>query len=150
MIIKITPDNQVIIEKFPQGTIREQNTQLRSFIGNGSTLYKYVIPRKLYSLLDGHMNSHGTVSMLMDEDGLFNDELDVNKVASWLYESDVYECPIMGNVLIVGEKHTADGYIFCDIPENIAESLKSKLEQIALDAQKNLEQTKTHKKSKSL
>lgn len=135
MIIKITTDNQVIREKFPQGTMIEQNTQLRTFIGTDCTLYEHVMPRRLYSLFDGHMNSRSTVSMLVDEDGLFNG-LDVNKVACWLYESDVHGYPILGNALIVGEKRTADGYIFCDIPENIAESLKSKLEQIALNAHK--------------
>lgn len=146
MIIKITTDNQVISEKFPQRTISEQNTQLRSFIGTDCTLYEHVMPQRLYELVGKRSNSHSTVSMLVDEESLLK-SLDINLVASWLYKSEQYGAPIAGNVLIVGEKRTADGYVFCDIPEDIAEKLKGKLEQLALVAQKSLE-PKPKKKEK--
>ena len=44
--------------------------------------------------------------MLVDEEFYFHcDETKLNKIASWLYETDRHGYPILGNALIIGEKY---------------------------------------------
>lgn len=151
MIIKITTDNKILSEAYPVGTtLGEQNIQLLRLIGDSCSLYEHVMPQRLYELIGNRSNSRSTVSMLVDDNGLYK-KLDVNMVASWLYKSEQDGSLIVGNALIVGEKRVADGFrLYCDIPEDIAEKLKCKLEQLALVAQKSLETKPKEKVSKRL
>lgn len=114
-MIKITTENQLSVIDFPEGGIREQNKTLVSHIGPKCELLEHVMPKRLYTELHASRERGNCISMLVDEDGYYH-ELDMNVVASWLYESDHHGNPILGNVLIVGEKWENDGISFCGIP----------------------------------
>lgn len=114
-MIKITTDNQISIHDFPEGSFREQNKALRDCIGPKCETIEHVMPMRLYNELRGSRERGNCVSMLVDEDGHYHD-LPVNMVASWLYESDKHGYPILGNVLIIGEKWEGTGISFCGIP----------------------------------
>lgn len=116
-MIKITTENQISVIDFPEGGIREQNKSLVSHIGPKCELPEHVMPKRLYTELHGSRERGNCISMLVDEDGHYH-KLDVNTVASWLYESDRHGYPILGNVLIVGEKWDGDEISFCGIPSD--------------------------------
>lgn len=136
-IIRITTSNEISVHNFPEGTYEEQNRILREYIGPQCSIYEHVMPRRLYAQLGGSAevgNEKGScVSMLIDEDGLYND-LEENLVGSWLYESDKHGNPIVGNILIVGELWTDDGIDFCGISESQFNLLYPKLENLAKKA----------------
>lgn len=114
-MIKITTNNQISVHDFPEGNFGEQDQVLREHIGPKCELYEHVMPKRLYNELHGSRQRGNCVSMLVDEDGHYH-ELPENIVASWLYESDKHGYPILGNVLIVGEKWEGAGISFCGLP----------------------------------
>lgn len=130
-IIKISTDLEITIHEFPEGNHSQQNEVLRELIGNGCNCYEHVMPRRLYTYLL-HKN-HPTkipgqcVSMLIDEEGLLKEEMEPNLIASYLYEADKHNVPIMGNVLFVGEEWTSDGIDFCGIEESVFKVLELQL-----------------------
>ena len=137
-IIKVSTDLKVTVHDFPQGTIREQNRQLCELIGNGCEMIEHVMPRRLYNEL-----SHTTevkcenskcVAMLVDEEFLFKNELQLNPIGCYLYETDKHGSPIMGNILFVGDTYTGDGITFSGIEEEIFNKLYEQLKQLAWKA----------------
>lgn len=130
-LIKISTDLELTVHEFSSGGYSEENRFLREQIGNHCDIYERVMPGRLYSEL--HMKNHLTkvpgqcVSMLIDEEGLLKDN-EPNLIGSYLYETDRYGHPIMGNVLFVGEKWGGDGIDFCGIEDSVFENLKQQLE----------------------
>ena len=71
------------------------------------------------------------VSMLVDEEFYFHcDETKLNKIASWLYETDHHGYPILGNALIIGEKYGNAGIEFCEMSEEQFNIVFPKLEEL--------------------
>lgn len=132
-IIRISTDNKITLHEFPTGTYSEQNQRLREMIGSQCESYEHVMPKRLYTELGGSNQvsnkAGGCVSMLVDEEGLYND-LKTNIVGSYLYETDKHGCVIAGNILIVGERWTEDGIDFCGISENQFNILYPKLKEL--------------------
>lgn len=135
-MIKITTENQISVHDFPEGNFGEQNQVLRNHIGPKCELYEHVMPKRLYSELRGSRQRGNCVSMLIDEDGHYH-ELPENLVASWLYESDKHGYPILGNVLIVGEKWEGSGISFGGIPGDQFDLLFPQLRKLTEEARKN-------------
>ena len=66
-----------------------------------------------------------------DEDFYFHcDETKLNKIASWLYETDRHGYPILGNVLIIGEKYGNAGIEFCEMSEEQFDLVFPKLKEL--------------------
>ncbi len=136
-IIRITTDNEISIHDFPDGTHSEQNKALRKLIGPTCDLYEHVMPRRLYIYLKGSnrptKEAGSCVNMLIDKEGLCK-ELPPNLVGSWLYESDIHKCHIVGNVLIAGEMWTPDGLEICGISDRQFAILYPRLAEFANEA----------------
>ena len=90
---------------------------LASLIGPACTMVEMVSVRPLRSRF-------GNVHMLVDESGLYHD-LAVNTKASILYGARVHGCPIVGNVLFVGEQMTPDGPDFAGLSDAVLDELES-------------------------
>ena len=134
-LIKISTNLELSVHDFPEGSIREQNRQLRALIGDGCDLYEHVKPARLYEEL--MMQASPTeipgqcVSMLVDEDGLFKD-WNPNLIGSYLYKTDEHRHPIMGNILFIGEV-LRDGEIdFCGIDEEVFKLLERELRNMIM------------------
>lgn len=134
-MIKISTDNQITVQDFPEGNVSERNEQLCRHIGAKCELTEHVMPKRLYTELGASRERGNCVSMLVDEDGHYH-ELDMNVVASWLYESDKHGYPILGNVLIVGEKREGSGISFCGIPGDQFDLLFPQLRKLMEKARK--------------
>lgn len=137
-IIRITSDNEISTHDFPSGNYSEQNNALRKLIGEKCELYEHVMPNRLYSALGGsnrvdRKTPGSCVSMLIDEEGYYHN-LDINTVGSFLYETDAHGCPILGNILIVGETWGSDGIDFCGMSEQQYELLYPRLEELTKKA----------------
>lgn len=134
-IIRVTTDNIVTVHDYPDGNFSQQNTALSELIGNGCEMVEGVKPRRLYErlrfLCQPTMKEGESVSMLVDEEGLLKDEPIINPIGSYLYEVDKHGCPIVGNILFIGEYLTADGISFSGLSESNFNSLKGHLEQMA-------------------
>ena len=132
-IIRITVDNQISTHEIPQGSYEEQNHFLRQLIGNDCDIYEHVMPLRLYT--DFKMKDHPTqipgqcVSMLIDEEGRLKENVP-NQIGSYLYKTDEHGCPIMGNILFVGEEWGEDGIDFCGIENSVRELLELKLNDL--------------------
>lgn len=130
-LIKISTELELSAHEFPCGSYTEQNKVLRELIGNGCEQYEHVMPNRLYAEL--HQRSRPTkipgqcVSMLVDEEGLLKDNIEPNLIGSYLYETDKYGSPIMGNVLFVGEECCEDGIDFCGIEDSVFKVLELQL-----------------------
>jgi len=136
-IIRITADNEISTCDFPEGNISAVNSQLYDLIGPKCELMEHVMPNRLYKVL-GASNRPGKemgscTSMLMDEEACYHD-LEVNVVASWLYESDLHGHPIRGNILIIGECWGSDGLEFCGMSDEQFNLLYPKLEALTKKA----------------
>ncbi len=133
-IIKISTDLELTVHEYPEEkSYVQQNKVLCELIGNHCDIYECVEPKRLYTKLNMY-NSPITVAgrcvcMLVDEEGLLK-ENEPNLVASYLYETDIHQNPIMGNVLFVGKKWVNDGIDFCGIEDSICQSLENKLKNI--------------------
>ncbi len=140
-IIRITTDNEISVHGFPEGSIAEQNRQLRALIGICCELYEHVMPNRLYTSLGASKRVTRTkgscTGMLVDEEGVLR-ELDINAVGSYLYEGDKHGGIIAGNILIVGEYWDGDGVGFCGMSENQFNLLYPKLEELTLKAREML------------
>lgn len=132
-LIKISTDLELSVHEFPTGTCEKQNQFLQELIGNGCRIYEHVMPDRLYTEL--HMfNSPSKipgqcVSMLIDEEGRLKKNVP-NLIGSYLYRTEQHGCPIMGNILFVGEEWGKDGIDFCGIEDNIFELLKLELNSL--------------------
>ena len=92
--------DKVLMLDYPEGTNMEQLHKFYELIGKECEIVEVVHPKRLYTLTEEQY----PVLMLVDEEYLYHETAQVNPIASYLYETDVYEHPINGNVLIVGMK----------------------------------------------
>ena len=109
--------------------------KLKEHIGNRCELIEHVQPKRLYTEIGAGIevkNVPGSkVSMLVDEEFYFHcDETKLNKIASWLYETDRHGYPILGNVLIIGEKYGNAGIEFCEMSEEQFDLVFPKLKEL--------------------
>lgn len=134
-IIRVSTENLVTVHDYPGGTTLEQTQSLAELIGNGCRLVEHVMPRRLYDKLKYSScptcEKGECISMLVDEEGLLKEEPIINPIGSYLYEVDKHGCPIVGNILFIGEYLTADGISFSGLSESNFNSLKGHLEQMA-------------------
>ena len=132
-IIKISTELEMTIHDFPEGTMREQNKVLCELIGNGCDIVERVMPKRLYTMLKMSPTPTRTpgecVSMLIDEEGRLKPNK-ANLIGSYLYEFDKHGCPIVGNILFIGEKMGDDGVEFCGISEENFSLLETELKNM--------------------
>lgn len=132
-IIKISTDLELSVHEFPSGTHEEQNRFLRELIGNGCDIYEHVMPVRLYTelhIFDRPSKIPGQcVSMLIDEESRLKENV-TNLIGSYLYETDKHGCPIMGNILFVGEEWGGDGIDFCGIEDSVFKQLGLQLNNL--------------------
>ena len=132
-IIRISTDNEISVHEFPEGTYREQNKALRELIGPMCETYEHVMPKRLYTefMVPGRLLKEvgGFVSMLVDEDGICH-KLERNAAGSYLYETDKHGWPILGNILLVGERMADGGIDFCGISDKRFKLLYPKLKEM--------------------
>lgn len=133
-IIKVSTDNIVSIHDYPAGSFREKNTVLAELIGNGCEMIESVKPKRLYEKLKFQYrpteNEGESVAMIVDEEGLLKDEIVVNPIGSYLYEIDKHGCPIVGNILFVGEQISSDGILLCGLSDTNFTKLKYWLDKM--------------------
>ena len=129
-LIKISTGLEMTVHEFPVGSYEQQNKFLRELIGNNCDIYERVMPRRLYT--DLHMQDRPKkipgqcVSMLIDEESRLK-ENETNLIGSYLYGTDKHGCPILGNVLFVGEELGSDGIDFCGIEDSVFKRLELQL-----------------------
>lgn len=129
-IIRVSTEMELSEHEFPEGSYSRQNAVLRELIGNDCNIYEHVLPERLYKEM--HMIGQVTnvpgqcVSMLVDEEGMYKRSRS-NLIGSYLYGTDVHGYPIMGNILIVGEKWGDEGIDFCGIEKSVFEPLQQQL-----------------------
>ena len=133
-MILITTDNEVKELEYPDGGLKSWK-KLREYIGNGCELIEHVQPKRLYTEIGAGIeikNVPGSkVSMLVDEEFYFHcDETKLNKIASWLYETDRHGYQILGNALIIGEKYGNAGIEFCGMSEEQFDLVFPKLKEL--------------------
>lgn len=126
-MVVLNTKNLVYITDYPTGSWYDVHESFINLIGGGCTMVEHVRPRGLYTKYGGPIElvdpyeQDGMVSMLVDEEGQFN-QFCFNLVASQLYNPED-DFSIMGNVLFVGETVINDGLDFCGIPDEQAELL---------------------------
>lgn len=136
-ILKLTADNNITVHDYPKGgNYREQNTALSDLIGDGCELVEEVRPQMLYEKFNfsnvATENEGDSICMLIDEDGLFKKKININPIASYLYECGKHGFIIAGNVLFVGEKTSKNKVIsYCGLSEKNFIRLKKYLEIMA-------------------
>lgn len=111
-LIRISHEGTVSTHAFPSGNTREVSDSLREMIGNGCELIEHVRPSRLYGLMGCScmVNDDTYACMLVDEEFLVKDgPKHPNRIASFLYGTDLHGSPICGNVLIVGTKRDPYG-----------------------------------------
>ncbi len=132
-LIKISINLELSVHEFPGGSHEEQNQFLQELIGNNCRIYEHVMPDRLYTEL--HMFDHPSkipgqcVSMLIDEESRIKENKQ-NLIGSYLYRTEQHGCPIMGNILFVGEKWSGDGIDFCGIDDRVFELLELELKNL--------------------
>lgn len=133
-MILITTDNEVKELEYPDEGLKSWK-KLKEHIGNRCELIEHVQPKRLYTEIGAGIevkNVPGSkVSMLVDEEFYFHcDETKLNKIASWLYETDRHGYPILGNALIIGEKYGNAGIEFCEMSEEQFDLVFPKLKEL--------------------
>lgn len=138
-IIKVSTELEMTVHDFPEGSIREQTHALCELIGNGCDIIEHVMPRRLYTSLKMSNNPTKTpgdcVSMLIDEEGRLKPNK-TNVIGSYLYETDRHGCPIVGNVIFVGEVIANEGISLCGISDENFSALENKLKNMILAMKK--------------
>lgn len=129
-LIKISTDLELTVHEFPSGGYAKENRFLRELIGNNCDIYERVMPERLYTELYMTNNVKSVpgicVSMLVDGEGRLK-ENEPNLVGSFLYKTDQHGCPIMGNILFIGEKAGREGIDFCGIEDSVFKVLEQEL-----------------------
>lgn len=132
-LIKISTDLELSVHEFPDGTHEEENQFLRELIGNNCHSYEHVMPDRLYTelhMFDCPSQIPGQcVSMLTDGEGRLKENVP-NLIGSYLYRTEQHGCPIVGNILFVGEKLGEDGIDFCGIEDSVFELLELELNNL--------------------
>lgn len=133
-ILRITTNNSLSVHEYPADNVLNE---LQKLIGDDCMAVEHVKPRRLYGALGASKKVNeiqgNCVSMLVDEDGIGKD-LPINHVGSYLYETDFHGFPIVGNILIIGEKYEEDGIDFCGISHDQFELLFPKFDELARNA----------------
>lgn len=106
-MILITYEDEIKELEYPTGN--SEWSKLTECIGNDCSLLEHVQPRRLYTRIGASLTIKDTagskVSMLVDEEFIYHcDDDKINKIASWLYETDRHGYLIRGNALIIGER----------------------------------------------
>ena len=132
-MILITTDNQVKELEYPEGI--DSWKKLMAHIGNRCDLLERVQPNRLYTEIGAGFEIKkvpgSKVSMLVDEEFLYHcDKTKLNKIASYLYETDLHGYPILGNALIIGEKYGNAGIEFCEMSEEQFDIVFPRLEEL--------------------
>lgn len=130
-IIRVSTNGKVTIHEIPNEAYLEFNEELYSLVGNGCGFLEHVMPKRLYKELR-HSNDPYTgkgISMLVDEEGCLKPN-EMNVIASWLYETDKHNMPIMGNVLFVGETFKDNGICFCGLDNEVEKQLYTQLTEL--------------------
>ncbi len=133
-MILITTDNEVKELEYPDGGLKSWE-KLKEHIGNRCELIEHVQPKRLYTEIGAGFEINkmpgSKVSMLVDEEFLYHcDKTKLNKIASYLYETDLHGYPILGNALIIGEKYENAGIEFCGMSEEQFDLVFSKLTEL--------------------
>lgn len=131
-IIRVSTNGKITIHSIPNEAYLEFNEELYSLVGNGCGFLEHVMPKRLYKELR-HSNDPYTgkgISMLVDEEGCLKAN-ETNVIASWLYETDKHNMPIMGNVLLVSETFKDNGICFCGLDKEVEEKLYLQLTELA-------------------
>lgn len=125
-IIRITTNNEISKHEFPEGAWDHRQESLCKLIGNNCRMVEHVMPKRLYTELkqpDTPTHIKGRcVSILVDEEGALKPN-EANSFGCYLYETDKHGCPIMGNILIIGEYIKEDGIEFSGIDDMIFKKL---------------------------
>lgn len=134
-MILITYNDEVKELEYPTGN--SEWSKLTEYIGNDCSLLEHVQPRRLYTRIGASLEIKGVagskVSMLVDEEFSYHcDDDKINKIASWLYESDRHGYPILGNVLIVGEKYEGLAISFCAMSDEQFAIVYPKLKELEM------------------
>ena len=141
-VIVITPEGNISTKEFPSGTYREQNKQLSGMIGEACRNVEHVMPVRLYTGLGGYpdypYNGRCRPNMLVDEEGMYHN-LKVNIVGSWLYQTDIHGCPILGNIIIAEETEKGDGLDFIGLSDDQFKLLMPQFERLCKKARENHE-----------
>ena len=74
--------------------------------------------------------------MLVDEEGMYHN-LKVNIVGSWLYQTDIHGCPILGNIIIAGETEKGDGLDFIGLSDDQFKLLMPQFERLCKKARES-------------
>jgi len=133
-MILITPNNDVKELEYPDEGLKSWK-KLKEHIGNRCDLLERVQPNRLYTEIGAGFEIKkvpgSKVSMLVDEEFLYHcDKTKLNKIASYLYETDLHGYPILGNALIIGEKYGNAGIEFCGMSEEQFDLVFSKLTEL--------------------
>lgn len=129
-MIKITRRGEVGILDYPEG--KGTKPLCREL---GCDLVERVRPKRLYSCLRvsnklDPSKPGEVVCMLVDEEGRLKPNTP-NLIASWMYETDLHRQPIVGDVLLVGEKVDEEGNLtFCGIEDVTGLALFVKLNKV--------------------
>lgn len=118
-ILKLDTNGNVSRHDFPGGNGYKVLVGLAGLIGPKCELVETVRPRMLAKVA-----VKGNIYMLVDESGLYHD-LEVNTKASILYGARVHGCPIVGNVLFVGEQMTPDGPDLAGLSDETLDALEN-------------------------
>ena len=132
-IIKITDWNHISIHDYPEG--HEYENEILCELIEDCDLFEHVMPRRLYNELGAPNEPAEGVSILIDEEGRLKAK-DINLVGSFLYESDIHNNPIVGNLLVVGECWKDGDIAFCGLTEEQFDLLYPQLEALVRKAAK--------------
>jgi len=119
-IIRIGVDGKIEKMAFPTGNVRQKNDKLCDMIASDCDIYEMVHPARLYSVFDSYRSPYAdqkfpygtskTLVMLVDKEGLMKEPPSkLNKMASWLYKTDIHGQPIVGSALIIGLMRDKEG-----------------------------------------
>lgn len=108
----VTTENEVLVKEFDQPL----NESIGEVVGG---YIEIVHPRGLAY----------PFTMIVNEEGLMQD-LPLNLVGSYLYETHKHGHPILGNIVIMAEGMTPSGYDITGLPDDAIESLKNQIQQI--------------------
>lgn len=118
-VIKITTDSRIMVCEKKGDYSRDELEELL-----GCEYVENVMPRRLYNELGVPKID---AIMLVDEDGHYNGRK-FNPVGSWLYETDIHNAPIVGDILVAGYSREAG---ICEMNEKLFDELYCRLERIA-------------------
>lgn len=114
-IFKITTDNTLeLIECDGNKGYTWWMEQMHGYV-------EHVRPKRLYS----DLGADDSVSMLVDEDGHAKG-LELNLIGSILYGTDTHGSPILGDILIVGEKRINGEIYFSGLSDKMYDLLYPK------------------------